>query len=81
VFRYSSERRSPTLFYSATVQTLRAEYPDNPVFQQLSAESRLVVSEPLGDLPGAWHEMPESSFGVIQPGQDALHAFKPMEPS
>jgi len=35
----------------------------------------LVVSEPLGDLPGAWNEVPESSYGVIQPGQDEMHPF------
>jgi glutamine amidotransferase len=41
-------------------------------------EARLVVSEPLGDaLPGAWNEVPESSYGVIQPGQDELHSFTP----
>ena len=31
-----------------------------------------MVSEPLGDLPGVWNEVPESSWGVVQPGQDEL---------
>ena len=43
----------------------------------VSDESRLVVSEPLGDLAGAWNEVPESSYGVIQPGDDALLPFTP----
>ncbi|MGW6685053.1 class II glutamine amidotransferase, partial [Streptomyces sp. NPDC054961] len=38
---------------------------------------RLVVSEPLGDLPGAWNEVPESTYGVVQPGADAIYPFRP----
>ena len=38
-------------------------------------ETRLVVSEPLGDLAGAWNEVPESSWGVVQPGQDRLRGL------
>jgi predicted glutamine amidotransferase len=80
-FRYSTERKSRSLFYSTLVATLRQEYPDNPLFQRLSDETRLVVSEPLGDLPGAWNEVPESSYGVIQEGQDELHEFTPRPPA
>jgi hypothetical protein len=59
------------------VVTQRAQYPDNPTFHALSDETRLVVSEPLGDLAGAWNEVPESSYGVIQHGQDELKVFTP----
>jgi glutamine amidotransferase len=76
-FRYSSEGRSRSLFYSTAIQTLRMLYPDDARIQQLSDEARIVVSEPLGSLIGAWNEVPESSWGVIQPGQDALHTFTP----
>ena len=79
-FRYSSEGDSRTLFYSTLVSTLRELYPDNPLFHRLSDETRLVVSEPLGDLPGAWVEVPESHYGVIQEGQDELHPFAPVVP-
>ena len=68
-FRYSSEGRSRSLFHSTDVSTLRHQYPDNPVLHQLSDDARLVVSEPLGDLQGAWHEVPESS-GVMVHGAD-----------
>ena len=77
VFRYSSEGRSRSLFYSTDVATLRDQYPDNPVLHKLSEETRLVVSEPLGDLAGAWNEVPESSYAVIQEGQDELRPFTP----
>ena len=76
-FRYSSEGNSRSLFFSTDVQTLRAQYPDNPVLHGLSDETRLVLSEPLGDLAGAWNEVPEAHYGVIQPGQDELRSFAP----
>ncbi len=79
-FRYSSEGSSRTLFFSTDVRTLRAQYPDNPVLHQVADESRLVVSEPLGDLAGAWNEVPESMYGIIQPGQDELLPFVPLSP-
>jgi len=79
-FRYSSEGRSRSLFYSTLVSTLREQYPDNPMLHGLSDETRLIVSEPLGDLAGAWNEVPESSYGVVETGQDELHPFSPQRP-
>ena len=79
-FRYSSEGKSRSLFYSTRVDTLREQHPEVAVLQQVSDESRLVVSEPLGDLAGAWNEVPESNYGVIQEGQDELHPFAPRPP-
>jgi predicted glutamine amidotransferase len=76
-FRYSSEGKSRSLFFSTDVRTLREMYPENELLRGLSNESRLVVSEPLGELPGAWNEVPESSWGVVKPGQDELHPFTP----
>jgi predicted glutamine amidotransferase len=76
-FRYSSEGRSRSLFFSTAVSALRTLYPENADLVRLSDETRLVVSEPLGDLEGAWQEVPESSFGVIQKGDDELGRFEP----
>ena len=79
-FRYSSEGASRTLFYSTRVDTLREQHPEVAVLHTLSDESRLVVSEPLGDLVGAWNEVPESQWGVIRAGQDDLRPFSPQPP-
>jgi glutamine amidotransferase len=79
-FRYSSEGKSRSLFYSTDVSTLRHQYPDNPVLHRLSDETRLVVSEPLLELAGAWNEVPESSYGVVEDGQDELQRFIPQSP-
>jgi len=76
-FRYSSEGKSRSLFFSTEVRTLKMLYPDNIRLQALGDESRLVVSEPLGNLVGAWNEVPESSYGLIKPGRDELHTFTP----
>ncbi len=76
-FRYSSQGSSRSLFYSTRVDALRKLHPDMAFLQEVSDETRLVVSEPLGDLPGAWHEVPESSYGVVHAGDDALCPFTP----
>ena len=76
-FRYSSERRSRSLFHSTDVSTLRHQYPDNPVLHDLSEDARLVVSEPLGDLRGAWREVPESTCLVVRGGREELQEFAP----
>jgi glutamine amidotransferase len=59
------------------VSTLRELYPDLEAIQDVGDEARLVVSEPLRDLPGAWNGVPEASYGVVQSGQDELHPFEP----
>ncbi len=79
-FRYSSERKSRTLFYSTDVRTVRELHPERERLQELADESRIIVSEPLGDLPGAWNEVPESSYGVVQEGEDELRPFRPVAP-
>jgi glutamine amidotransferase len=76
-FRYSSDGKARSLFYSTDEGTLRHMYPDNEVLQRLSAESRLVVSEPLTDLPGVWNEVPESSYVVVRGGDDEFLPFVP----
>ncbi len=38
---------------------------------------RVVVSEPLVDLPGAWHEVPESTGLVITDGSVEQRPFVP----
>lgn len=76
-FRYSSEGEPPSLYYSTNIDTLRAQHPEIPVFHTLSGETRLVVSEPLTDLAGAWNEVPASHYGVIEPGNDELKRFVP----
>jgi predicted glutamine amidotransferase len=76
-FRYSSEGNSRSLYFSTRMDSLKALHPDLPELGALSDETRVVVSEPLGDLPGAWNEVPESHVGIVQPGEDELRPFAP----
>jgi len=80
VFRYSSEGNSRSLFFSTKVASLRQLHPEVEVLHRLSEEARFVVSEPLRDLPGAWNEVPESSAGVVRPGEDEIREFRPAFP-
>ena len=80
-FRYSSEGRSRSLFRSTDASTLRHQYPDNPLLAKISDRTRLVVSEPLGDLKGAWREVPESTCVMIRDGEEELRPFVPVAPA
>lgn len=81
VFRYSSEGKSRSLFFTRHVPTLRRLYPEREILQTVSDDARVVVSEPMGDLPGAWNEVPESSCGVIGHGDDQLQTLKVAPPA
>ena len=79
-FRYSTEGKSRSLFYSTLVEELREQHPEIAILGEVSDETRLVVSEPLGDLEGAWNPVPEASYGIVQEGQDEMHPFTPRAP-
>jgi predicted glutamine amidotransferase len=79
-FRYSSEGKSRSLFFTRDVGTLKELYPEREILRQVSNDARLVVSEPIGDLPGAWIEVPEASYGVVGKGADQLLPFAPKPP-
>jgi len=79
-FRYSSEGKSRSLFHSRDIHTLRQLYPDRKILQDLSDDALLVVSEPIGDLPGAWKEVPEATYGVHGKGEDQLLPFRVTRP-
>jgi predicted glutamine amidotransferase len=78
-FRYSSEGDSRSLYFSTRLDSLKALHPELVELAGLSDETRVIVSEPLGDLPGAWNEVPESHVGIVQPGEDELRPFAPRE--
>ena len=79
-FRYSSEGKSRSLFFTRDVDTLRQLHPEREILRKLSDDTRLVVSEPIGDMPGAWREVPEASYGVVGKGAEQLLPFIPKPP-
>jgi len=80
VFRYSSEKATSSLYYSTEISQVRRLYPELDVLEGLGADTRLVVSEPLRDLPGAWNEVPEGSWGIVRRGEDDIQPFQPTVP-
>jgi predicted glutamine amidotransferase len=79
--RYSSEHRSRTLYVSADAASVKALHPTNERFARFTDEDRVIVSEPLSDLPGVWNEVPESTVLVVQEGPDESHDFRPQVPA
>jgi glutamine amidotransferase len=79
-FRYSSEGKSRTLFYSQSIAALRQHFPDVDTF---SDDARAVVSEPLGTVEDAkrvWIEVPEASAVVVAAGSANVTALRPRAP-
>jgi hypothetical protein len=66
-----------SLYVTEDAQSVRELYPDDERFEWTSDESRAVVSEPLGDLPGLWREVAAGTALVVQPGADAQVPFTP----
>jgi hypothetical protein len=77
----SSAHMSRTLFVSADAAALRDLHPESERLQHLGDEDRAVVSEPLGNLPGAWIDIPESTALIVQPGPDEQRPFRPRVPA
>lgn len=70
-FRYSSSGRSRTLFHSADMPTLREMFPDFERFSVFGDRARVIVSEPLNNLPGAFLEVGEATVVVVD--RDGYH--------
>jgi predicted glutamine amidotransferase len=75
--RYSSHHRSRSLFVSEDVHAVRALHPGNERLQRLAEGDRVVVSEPLADLAGAWREVPESTALIVADGAVEQLPFRP----
>ena len=69
--RYASGPEVNTLFVSTSVHDLRLLLPAEERFRHFSDEARVVVSEPLIDLPGLWHEVPPSTALMVRDGPDS----------
>jgi predicted glutamine amidotransferase len=76
--RYATEGPARTLFASEDADALRRLHPDNPRLQLLTHGDRVIISEPFGDLPGAWREIPQSSAVIAHHRGELEHLpFQP----
>ena len=72
--RYSSEGKSRSLYHSTNMTALQAIYPH---LEDFSADARVIVSEPLGELKEAWEEIPESTAVIVDGGAVEIRPFAP----
>jgi predicted glutamine amidotransferase len=63
--RYASGPVVNTLYVSEDVDSVRMLYPEQERLQHFSDDARVVVSEPLVELPGLWREVPASTALVV----------------
>jgi glutamine amidotransferase len=78
--RYASGPSVNTLYVSEDARAVRMLYPENDRLTKLSDEARVIVSEPLADLPGLWHEVGKGEAMIVQEGPDVLLPFRPRVP-
>jgi len=78
--RYASQSLPRTLYHSNDVETLRHVYPDFKDLQLMPGDAHIVMSEPLGNLPGAWSEVPVSTAVHVTRGGMELSPFTPAAP-
>ena len=81
LFRYSTEKSTSSLYYSTDAGQVRQLHPELEVLKELGDGSRFIVSEPLRPLPGAWNEVPDSSWGVVRRGEHEIQPFAPVTSS
>ncbi|HEX4718521.1 MAG TPA: class II glutamine amidotransferase [Thermoleophilaceae bacterium] len=77
--RYATNGTPRTLFASTDAETIKHLHPENPRFQRLTRNDRLIVSEPFSDLPGLWQEIPPQTAVTV--GRGGVLEERPFEPT
>lgn len=75
-FRYGSDGRSPTLYFSPDVEELIRVNPTTK--GKLEPHSRCLVSEPIGESQSLWKEVPHNSSVLIHNGILEKQIFEPI---
>jgi glutamine amidotransferase len=76
--RYATEGPARSLFASNDVAAIHHLHPDNPRLRRLGVNDRLIVSEPVSDLPGLWEEIPAGTAVTVRQG--GVLEQRPFEP-
>ena len=77
--RYASGPEVNTLFVSEDPESVRMLYPNGERLAHFGDDARVVVSEPLTQLPGVWREVPPGTALII--GEDIEERpFQPIRP-
>ena len=78
--RYASGPEVNTLFVSEHPASVRMLYPDDEGLEHFGDDARVVVSEPLTQLPGMWREVPPGSALIIGKYIEE-RGFQPISPT
>lgn len=78
--RYASGGEVNTLYVSEDVASIRLLYPERERFAHFSDDARVVLSEPLVDLPGVWRQVDPGTALVVGDGLEE-RPFRPKQPS
>lgn len=77
--RYASGPEVNTLYVNEDPQSVRMLYPHDEGVAHFADDARVVVSEPLTRLPGAWREVPPGTALIIGENIEE-YAFRPISP-
>ncbi|OBA70723.1 class II glutamine amidotransferase [Mycobacterium sp. 1554424.7] len=78
--RYASGTDANTLFVNEDPESVRMLYPGDEGLKHFADDSRVVVSEPLTQLPGMWREVAAGTALII--GRDVEErSFRPISPT
>jgi glutamine amidotransferase len=75
VVRHATRGQARSLYRSTDVPTLRQLFPDDANLAKLPDDGHLVVSEPLGDMEGAWEEIPQGTYMKVARDGVEAHRF------
>ena len=86
-FRYSTEGKSRTLYYSTDIAKIVAMHQDDPIAQRrrsvvryssYTEDTRFIVSEPLGFVEGVWNLVDEATCVFAEKGELTMTPFEPI---
>ena len=78
--RYATASEPRTLYHSNDIDTLKRLHPEIADLQLLPGDAHVIMSEPLGTLPGAWSEVQTSTAVHTTRGGIEVRPFSPREP-
>jgi predicted glutamine amidotransferase len=79
--RYASGSEVNNLFVNEDTASVRDLYPEDERLSHFTDDARVVVSEPLTNLPGLWREVPPGTALIIDKDNVAERTFEPIVPS
>lgn len=79
VVRYASDGDAPSLFHSRDREDLHRLDPN--LHGRISLETRVIVSEPVGDKASAWVSIPQGTAMIVHKGEVTCVPFRPSLPA